>query len=426
MTTKLLIAALFAAIFALAYATPSLGADDLSPILLGPGAPPAGAAQGLKTGADLFARFTEKQIKAQGQKTSKYVSFDRSCDGKSNSPVVRAGRAAVQIIHKSLIYPADNGFKIYNSHPTWCAGHPLNDGVSGIPVAPAPPANASSDRPSARSLADIQKVKTPRGVDIDALQEPCSGFLVGDAHTVGSVAHCFHGLSEAQICEQYVFVFGRQCGNENFSAEQVRECGGAGLQALERMKDASGKSINLHTDTNAKDHAFLRLKADVPKTIAEPLKFRDHPLKTGAAETYFAIGYPGGTHRSISPLTARSTVTTPGGAYCYTNFTGVIYRGNPGGPIVDAEGRLVGIVGSDDDSTAAGDHAKREPLAQYQDAKGKNQTCETQVAGPVTTQGLGICKDIATAQTLASRLPATTTAPPASRSGADSFAPAVR
>lgn len=326
-------------------------------------APSATAQNGGGEGAK---QITQAEAKQQGLRASKMIGYDQSCQsGQGETALTQASKATVQIVHKSMISKTATGFKIQEAPSWYCKSHPLSRFGE-----PAPPLDGSA---LGQSLASEKA-------------QNCSGFLIGDSKTIGTSAHCMGQLSSKQFCDEYRIVFGRACGAKEFSEDQVFKCQGDGV-VKNTISDV--EKLNLHTDEDAKDHAFFKLEKAVPEEIAKPLKFGDTTQqKTG--DKVYAIGHPGGTQRTISPLTFRKRTMADQGRYCFGSYEGYIYKGNSGGPIVDGNGNLVGIASSSDDKKF-GDARKRIPLV---GVEGEG-VCNTQVDnGPIEVVGVGACKEV--------------------------------
>ncbi len=99
----------------------------------------------------------------------------------------------------------------------------------------------------------------------------------------------------------------------------------------------------------------------VPGLTARPLQFAAEPAETG--DDAIVLGYPGGGPYSVSPARVRETLDLSG-PNIYRNTTverevytvrGVIKQGNSGGPLIDTEGNVLGVVfGAAIDNTDTG------------------------------------------------------------------------
>lgn len=112
--------------------------------------------------------------------------------------------------------------------------------------------------------------------------------------------------------------------------------------------EASGQSYDatvVSYDPNA-DISIL----DVPGLPAPPLAFADVPAPTGTDAV--VLGYPGGGAFSATPARVRETIELNGpDIYRTTTVTrevytirGTVRQGNSGGPMVDRDGRVLGVV----------------------------------------------------------------------------------
>jgi S1-C subfamily serine protease len=89
---------------------------------------------------------------------------------------------------------------------------------------------------------------------------------------------------------------------------------------------------------------------DVPNLPSAPLAFADQPAKTGADA--LVLGYPGGGNFAASPARVREIIELNGpDIYRTTTVTrevytirGTVRQGNSGGPMIDLNGRVLGVV----------------------------------------------------------------------------------
>lgn len=323
--------------------------------------------------AQLPKQTAQTKLDADGKRASKFISPDKSCEeGAPETPLSRAARATVQILPKFLVGRDGNRFVIKTGEGWYCKGHPLAGQGEPHPGDKEPLAKRTSAGAES-GLGDGVQAKT------------CSGFLAGDQKTIATAAHCFWGKDPAKFCEENVIVFGRACGNETYSADQVAECDGQ-TKIVNTIKDV--QTLNLHTDDNSKDHAFIRLKKAVPESVAQALKFGS-PESQKTGDRVYAIGHPGGSPRMIAPLKVASRQTVVDKSYCFTKYDGYIYPGNSGGPLVDESGAVVGIAASVDDKKY-GNQKQREPMIEPPGGG----MCTTQVAGANTVVGVDACPSI--------------------------------
>ncbi len=89
---------------------------------------------------------------------------------------------------------------------------------------------------------------------------------------------------------------------------------------------------------------------DVPDLPAQPLKFAEAPAKTGTDA--LVLGYPGGGDFQTTPARVRETIELKGpdiyksktvDREVYT-IRGTVRQGNSGGPMVDRQGQVLGVV----------------------------------------------------------------------------------
>jgi Trypsin-like peptidase domain len=153
--------------------------------------------------------------------------------------------------------------------------------------------------------------------------------------------------------------------------------------------DTGGASadFNFHADHLTKDHAVLHLKNPVSLSTAKALEVRDSAAKKD--EKLFAVGHPYGQPRMVSPLTV--SFVKNGAGYSYIHSQGYVYGGNSGGPLLDAEGKVVGMMVATDDKKY-GPPQKREPLVTDEKT---GMMCRTQDASStIETEAVGFGTEI--------------------------------
>ena len=89
---------------------------------------------------------------------------------------------------------------------------------------------------------------------------------------------------------------------------------------------------------------------DVPDLPAPPLAFAEAPAKTGTDA--LVLGYPGGGDFQATPARVRETIELKGpdiyksktvDREVYT-IRGTVRQGNSGGPMIDRQGQVLGVV----------------------------------------------------------------------------------
>lgn len=300
--------------------------------------------------------YSHEKIQENNLRSHKFIQTYEEFKNKGSSVVAAAANATVQIIPKCQI--AIDGDRFYIGQEKtlgFCEGHPLAN--YGIPT----PLKNKDDEPMtlAKNASESRKPCSSR---------PCSGALIGSQQTIGTAGHCMQGLSAKDFCNQFVFVLGRTGTKTSFSKDEVLGCeDGAGLDT-----GATSADFNFHADGLSQDHAVLRLKKPVPETVAKALQVRSSVPKT--KEKLFVIGHPYGQPRMVSPLT--TSFVKNGDGYNYIHGEAYVYGGNSGGPLIDSEGKVAGIMVATDDKEY-GSPQKREPIVE--DSK-TGKMCRTQIA----------------------------------------------
>lgn len=306
---------------------------------------------------------SKEEIAAQNKKANEFLkSNDEFFSKNANAKLKEASKATVQILPKCAIGIKDDGYSIVGGRPLYCAGHPLSK--SGMPTMPK----------EKSSLAN------PNGEKLDGCgPHPCSGALVGDQETITTAGHCLNGMSPKDFCKDYVFVFNRTDGKTEFSKNDVAEC-----DVGEVTHTSLGiKNFNMNADYGSKDHAVFKLKKPVEESVAKSLKMRTTELNS--QEELFAMGHPKGSSRMVSTLKSPRKVDPSGKEYNYAHMEGYVYEGNSGGPLLDKNGEVVGILSAVDDKRY-GDKNAREPMVIDSESK---QRCRTQVApGAITVEAV--------------------------------------
>jgi S1-C subfamily serine protease len=162
-------------------------------------------------------------------------------------------------------------------------------------------------RPPPRTLpeAKFETIRVPQGVRIST----GSGFVIDDGERVVTNAH----------------VIG--------SAKQLTVRNGIG-----KVRKAWVEAVNKEDDL-----AVLRLETAYPSEWAIP---RDRIEEPRPGRSCYVLGYPlSGTLGTTWPaLTSGLISRTDGGMGGYMQITASLNSGNSGGPVVDDQGRLIGIV----------------------------------------------------------------------------------
>ena len=299
---------------------------------------------------------------ADNQRASQHIkSYEQFTRENSGSPVLSAARAEVQIIPKCAVAQTADGYAIGFGRPQFCAGHPLS--VHGEPALPN--GGTPLAAPSKDGCGGFRA---------------CSGVLAQNATTILTAGHCAQNRSAKEFCDQFVFVFNRVGAKTNFSKDEVFGCD----QGVVTDQTRNVSNYNTLSPTGLQDHAAFRLTRAVPAATAEPLQWRPSTSLPKDSETLYAVGHPTGAPRMISTLTSPSRLG--GSQYSYVQGNGYVYGGNSGGPLIDAQGRLTGILAAVDDTGPAGGPGTREPLVRSPD----NKFCRTQRAsGTVRIESVG-------------------------------------
>jgi V8-like Glu-specific endopeptidase len=327
------------------------------------GKTPKDLATGAVAGGGSPEQITQAQLDADNQRASQHIkSYEQFARENSGSPVLSAARAEVQIIPKCAVAQTANGYAIGFGRPQFCPGHPLS--VRGDPTLPEG-GTPMAPAPSKEGCGGFRA---------------CSGVLAQNATTIMTAGHCTEGRSAKDFCDQFVFVFNRVGSKTNFSKDEVFGCD----QGAVTDQTRGVANYNTLSPTGLQDHAAFRLTRAVPTATAEPLQWRPSTSLPTASETLYAVGHPTGAPRMISPITSPSRLG--GSQYSYVQGNGYVYGGNSGGPLIDAQGRLTGILAAVDDTGPAGGPEKREPLVRSPD----NKFCKTQRAsGTVRIESVG-------------------------------------
>jgi len=169
------------------------------------------------------------------------------------------------------------------------------------------PTSPQTPRPPPRALpeAKFEAIRVPQGVSI----KTGSGFVIDDGERVVTNAH----------------VIG--------TAKQLTVRNGIG-----KVRKARVEAINKEDDL-----AVLRLETPYPAAWAIP---RDRIEEPRPGRSCYVLGYPlSGTLGTTWPaLTSGLISRTDGGMGGYMQITASLNSGNSGGPVVDDQGRLIGIV----------------------------------------------------------------------------------
>lgn len=288
--------------------------------------------------------------------------------------LLSAANASIQFISKcSLIKDKKGNAQIKSSKGMFCPPHPLSKYGS-------PKLNVIESQDSKEKVSNNPMERKCSS------SKPCSGVLAGNQKTIATSGHCLGSMTPQQMCEEYVVVFNRteskhnNDGVQSFSKDEIFECDG-GLKA---ENTSAVKDFNLHSDQESKDHAFLTLKRSVPKSTATAVQFSSESITEGS--DLYAVGYPGGSPRTVSTLKDIKVTKNSSNKYGYIQGTGYAYQGNSGGPLLDSQGRLVGILSSVDDNKA-GPPVKREPMVQPEGTKG---LCRIQKDNALTVESVSI------------------------------------
>jgi S1-C subfamily serine protease len=169
------------------------------------------------------------------------------------------------------------------------------------------PTSPATPRPPPRTLpeAKFESIRVPQGVSI----KTGSGFVIDDGERVVTNAH----------------VIG--------TAKQLTVRNGIG-----KVRKVWVEAVNKEDDL-----AVLRLETAYPGAWAIP---RDRIEEPRPGRSCFVLGYPlSGTLGTTWPaLTSGLISRTDGGMGGYMQITASLNSGNSGGPVVDDQGRLIGIV----------------------------------------------------------------------------------
>ncbi|HEX9695199.1 MAG TPA: MarP family serine protease [Actinomycetota bacterium] len=225
---------------------------------------------------------------------------------------------------------------------------------SGFPevFAALNPSLAPGVEPPPESLAGDQEILAAAEITYKIESKGCNGLVDGSGFPIGSdmlvtAAHVVAGTRDTQV-----------------------------LPATDRR---SYKGTVIYMDTD-KDIAIIRVSLPGKVFFVED----EHAARNtdGAA-----IGYPGGGKRKISPARVRSRTQARGyDIYSQGTVTRTIYvlhaevrQGNSGGPLVDTDGRIRGMVfaASREDPNESYALAENEIFRAVDRARGKTQQVDT-------------------------------------------------
>ena len=322
-------------------------------------------------GSNSLQTLSPEVLNTNGRNAAENVaSYENHIASNSNPQLANAARATVQLVAKCTIKKTSEGYRIESARPAFCGTtHPLS----------------KHGHPDGR---DISESEAYPGSDPSAqcMSKPCSGVLIKNQSTIATSAHCAHGLTPKELCDQFVFVFNRtesrQDGNggQNFTQDEVFECDGG----IKSDTTTGVDNFNLHSDEESRDHAFFNLKRSVPKSTAEAVRIRTIPIN---GEDLYAVGHPYGAPRMVSTLTGGQLTPNSNGRYSYVQANGYAYGGNSGGPLLDRNGQLVGILSSTDDNKL-GPPSVREPMVRP--SEGSAGLCRTQISNSNIVESIGI------------------------------------
>lgn len=309
-----------------------------------------------------------EELAVHNKRASEFLqSNDEFFAKKQNAKLKSAARATVQILPKCAIGIKGDGYSIVGEKPEFCKGHPLSRW--GLPNMPE----------------NLPTMAGARGERDACAAKPCSGALVGDQQTITTAAHCVEASSPEEFCKNFVFVFNRTDNKTDFTKDEVAECESG--EMVNTNKDI--RDFNMNADYKTKDHAGFKLKKPVPDTVATALKMRTTELNS--QEEVYASGHPKGSSRMISTLKTPKKVDPSATNYGYVHAEGYVYQGNSGGPLLDKNGEVVGILSAVDDKRH-GNKDEREPTVID---KENGQRCRTTVApGPITVEAITYGKEI--------------------------------
>lgn len=153
----------------------------------------------------------------------------------------------------------------------------------------------------------------------------CTSFLVaGDI--VATAGHCVDVTALGNMA--FVFGFHQQGPSpddvpQRYSDDQVYTA-----RMLVAARNAGGD-----------DYAFIRLDRPVPASVADPLTLRLGELAAG--EQVSVVGYPAGLPVKVAKEPTAEVKQVTAKLY-YANLD--TFGGNSGSPVLDAEGRVIGIL----------------------------------------------------------------------------------